>query len=158
VELTEAAQALAVVEQSRVEKVRCLSPRLGYELTESKHVTCQGEGEKVAAKAVHGLEFYRLPIVYTPRSARGRRDVDAHHHPQRHRHPLRGPQGPFALARSGGALGRRLPAGHQSTTRRYSAADACAAKVERVLLRRGQKRLRRRRALRQACSGDRDGL
>src|SRR4029077_19045373 len=41
VELSEAAQALAVVEQSRVEKVRRKASGLGDKVTETQHIACQ---------------------------------------------------------------------------------------------------------------------
>ena len=53
IELAQAAEALAVAEQSRIEKVRCLAPRLGHEFTEAKHFACQREGEKFLAEIGH---------------------------------------------------------------------------------------------------------
>jgi hypothetical protein len=53
VELAQAAQARAVVEQSRVEEIRSPAPRLGHEVTKSKHVTCQGELQKGLSEVGH---------------------------------------------------------------------------------------------------------
>src|SRR5262249_3936496 len=47
------AQAFAVVEQARVEKIRCVAPRLGNELAEAEYVMCQCEGKELLAERVH---------------------------------------------------------------------------------------------------------
>ena len=50
IEPAEPPQALAVVEQSRVEEVRRPASRLGHELPETQHVACQRKGEEFLAK------------------------------------------------------------------------------------------------------------
>src|SRR6185503_18270624 len=50
---TQLAQTRSVVEQTRVEEIRCLAARLGDERTKSKHVACQRKLEKVLAEIGH---------------------------------------------------------------------------------------------------------
>ena len=69
-----------------------------------------------------------------------------------------GAQGPRALARAHRALGRRLPAGDQGAARRRAEGAARAAPLARLLPRRREEGLHRRRAVRQASAAGRHRL
>ena len=179
VELTEAAQAVAVAEQPGIEEIGTVPARLGHEFPESKHVACQRKGEEFLAKVGHrgsgGGDGQREIIPVALRAPRGaptpprvnsrafppptrtlRPPSRAHRHPERQRHPLGRPQGSRALAHPRQALGRRLPAGDQGRRRRRAGFAARSARRARPRSTRRRRRAtpasRCTRGIRRACA------
>src|SRR5207249_1632216 len=56
IEPSQAAQAVAIIEEPGVEKIRRLAPGLDDKPTESKHFACQSKSEKIVAKLTHRQE------------------------------------------------------------------------------------------------------